>query len=442
MSANFLQTIVSRMTNPANIPSSQSDALHYLNTSAPSETVNDFVGAMGKIAKQVIYQGIYTRESNPFYRFWRPPLEAGETIESLFINPGVGSTPAWNDNGSKMFSKSANDIRTSYENINFEMQWKCSTSVNQARTAFLSMGGVERLQQGIISSLRSSAEYAFYIQSLELFSTLGLKGYFKNKVTSKPADATSAAAFLKTLKQVVREFKRYSNLNNKEGVLTSTDPQSIVVLIRGSALDNISIDLLSGVFNLDQIDTNYTFIEVPENSSFGTLMDDTNTIAIVLDEKMVRIFPQFFEGTAAWNPVSFVTNNFLTTRMAFTGCPFFNGVILTAGVDLACTGDGNVTISDATPKYGDSVSLSMVSWSGYNVKVYAQGQKKMLTSSVTTETVVGEAYTIPETDNNGNLVLTSYTTVIDPKAVLIATLTADGSFTQPNSNTYVERVSV
>lgn len=407
---DFLHSILG-MTSYANmLPENDIEALHSIvaDSSNTYGKLQEFLGLMGVVARQTVYDSQFDRADNPFARFWREPLPVGETIQDIFVNPQKGNMPKWDDDGSYMLSRRKSDVRTAYHTVNFEWQNKASTSIKQSLTAFLSLDGVARVQQEIVNTLKTSAEYAFFLQSLELLSMVGILNYCKGVATTNPVDADSSATFLKALKKTVREFGFFSNLNNKEGVLTKTDKRNIVVFIKGSTLDTVGIDLLAGVFQLKEIDYDYTFITVPENYGFGSILDSQGVIAIAIDEQMLRIVPQFFEASAAFNGASFVTNNFLTARMIFSAAPFFNGALL---YDKDIQLNANVGGTATPTKIGDTVTLTGSS------DVYAVGQKQMKASEVTNEVVVGPEYVVYNGDTDTH---ETYVNVEDNKAVLLA----------------------
>ena len=85
------------------IPEINQNNLHNLSFEPP-EVLSDFVGVLGKIARQYIFDTVYSRDENPFAEFFMEELEAGMSVEDLYVDLIEGATPAWDDDGSVALS--------------------------------------------------------------------------------------------------------------------------------------------------------------------------------------------------------------------------------------------------------------------------------------------------------------------------------------------------
>ena len=59
----------------------------------PSNELTEFVGVIGKIVKQYLFDCMYNREDNAFSEFFGEMLAVGETIEDLYIDLIEGASP-------------------------------------------------------------------------------------------------------------------------------------------------------------------------------------------------------------------------------------------------------------------------------------------------------------------------------------------------------------
>lgn len=315
------------------IPEIDQTNLHELSL-LPPETLNEFIGVLTKIVKQYVYDTTFDESDNPFAAFFQEKLPVGGSVEDLYVDLITGDIPAWDDDGSVALSRKKPTVQELYHNHNYEMQYKVSTSFVQARTAFLTEGGVNSLLNRIKGTMNSSAQYDLYLQCLELLSTAITNGAMKEKTGYNLDTEAGIKTFLKDLKLVVKDFKFMNSKYNYYGYTTKTPAEDIIIITKPKYLVKIDVDYLAGVFNLDKAELKGRIIEVPDDYGFGQFDREGSTkeiIAVVMDKRMFRIFPEVFEGGAIYNPASLVTNSFLTLCYIFSYGLFFNAVYFTAG---------------------------------------------------------------------------------------------------------------
>lgn len=314
------------------IPEIDQTNLHELSL-LPPETLNEFIGVLTKIVKQYVYDTTFDESDNPFAAFFQEKLPVGGSVEDLYVDLITGDIPAWDDDGSVALSRKKPTVQELYHNHNYEMQYKVSTSFVQARTAFLTEGGVNSLLNRIKGTMNSSAQYDLYLQCLELLSTAITNGAMKEKTGYNLDTEAGIKTFLKDLKLVVKDFKFMNSKYNYYGYTTKTPAEDIIIITKPKYLVKIDVDYLAGVFNLDKAELKGRIIEVPDDYGFGQFDregSDKEIIAVVMDKRMFRIFPEVFEGGAIYNPASLVTNSFLTLCYIFSYGLFFNAVYFTA----------------------------------------------------------------------------------------------------------------
>lgn len=334
------------------IPEITQENLHELSLLAPNE-LNDFLGVIVKVVKQYVYDTTYDSSDNPFAGFFGEKLPVGYTVEDLYVDLITGTTPAWNDDGSYALSKKVPDVHSIYHSENYEMQYKTSTSYPQMQTAFLTMGALDSLINKIRGTLDSSAQYDLFLQTLNLISTAITRSAFKIEGGYSIENEAGIKKVLKRMKTLAKDFKFMTNKYNYFSFNTKTPPEDIVIITKPSVLETINVDYLAGVFNLSNAEINERIIEVPDDYGFGELDNidsQIHPIMIIMDRRMLRIFPTFFEGSSIFNPASFVYNTFLTLKYIFSYSLFFNGVVLCSDevkeFDVNFTGTtGNITIA-------------------------------------------------------------------------------------------------
>ena len=346
------------------IPEITQDNLHSLSLLAPEE-LNDFLHVIVKVVKQYVYDTTFDVSDNPFASFFSEKVPVGYSVEDMYVDLITGTTPAWNDDGSYALSKKVPDVTTIYHSENYEMQYKVSDSYPQMQTAFLTMGALDSLINKIKGTLNSSAQYDLFLQTLNLISTAITRSAFKIEGGYSIDDEAGIKKLLKRMKTLAKDFKFMGTKYNYFGFNTKTPPEDIVIITKPSVLETINVDYLAGVFNLSNAEINERIIEVPDDYGFGALDNPDSAIhpiMIIMDKRMLRIFPTFFEGSSIFNPASFVYNTFLTLKYIFSYSLFFNGVVL-------CSDEDGLTLNIDSEEGNISVEVN-----GKNVYVGDEGQ--------------------------------------------------------------------
>lgn len=314
----------------------------------PPEDLNEFLKVVQKIVRQYVFDTTYDESENPFARFYNQKLPVGATVEDLYVDLITGNVPAWNDDGSYALSKKLPSVTALYHSINYENQYKVSTSYAQMKTGFLTEGGFDSMVNRINGTLNSSAQYDLYLQCLNLISTAVKRGAFKLEGGYSIANESGIKALTKRVKVLSKEFKFMNDKYNYYGFVTKANESNIVILAKPSTIETINVDYLAGVFNMSKGEIKDMIIEVPEDYGFGELDASDSKIhplMLIMDKRMLRIFPTLYEGSSIYNPASLVTNTFLTLQYIFSFGLFFNAVAL-------CTDDFSEQMTITNYFYG------------------------------------------------------------------------------------------
>lgn len=295
----------------------------------PSNELTEFVGVIGKIVKQYLFDCMYNREDNAFSEFFGEMLAVGETIEDLYIDLIEGASPTWEDDGKNALSRVKPDIKTLYHTINYEQQYKVTTSYAQAKRAFMSEQGVENLMMKILNTLITSSEYDLYLQCCELISVMHKDGVFTDIKVDGLDSETNIKSTLKTIKKTIKDMGFMTNKYNASKHLNKTDKENLVILMPVDNENIIDVDLLSGIYNIDKMELSGKIIPIQADTGLGTLLDTTNTICIAMDKRALRIIPTLYETSSQYNASGLYTNTFLTVQFIFSYSTFFNAVRFT-----------------------------------------------------------------------------------------------------------------
>lgn len=331
------------------IPEIDQTNLHELSLLQPTE-LNDFINVIGKIVRQYIFDTTFTSEDNPFRDMYSEKLPVGVAIEDLYVDLIKGAVPAWNDDGSEAFSKKLPNVAAIYHKENYENQYKVTTTFAQARTAFMSIEGVDNLIARILEQLNTGYEYDLYLETLELLSTAYHNNVFKLKTGVTLDTEAGIKSFLKDFKTTVKDMTFMTDKYNSLGFTTKTPKENLIIVTKPKYLEKINVDYLAGVFNIDKVEMKGRIIEVPDDYGFGTYdTNASNIMFMVFDKRLLRIFNNFHEGSSAYNAAGLFTNTFLTTCWTFSYATFFNAVAFISGdaPEFSLTGAGDGTYCTA-----------------------------------------------------------------------------------------------
>ena len=369
------------------------------------EGLNEFIGAILKVVKTYAYTTIFERIDNPFAPFFKEKLEAGFTVEDLYIKLFDGHD--FDYTGADALKRHKPDVVDLFYSINFEKEYDISVSLEQSRTAFLSLSGIEQFMAQQYNSLFSSAERDIWKKCLEIFGDVYANGDYYNISASALSSDANIKSFLETLKNTISGFQFLGSTYNPLSTDVKTRPEDVLIIMPANVKNKIDVQILAGAFNLDKIEVRNQIITVPASSAFGAKLASEGTLAIVVDKNFFRIYPQTFDTLAQLNASGFFTNTHLLSRWIFSYGRFYN---------IARIYDASATYHfEIDNKTADSVnyviSAPTVATSPYHEGDYAENAI-ILVAKVGFETeAAAKLFKATVTDGAGNIIATPENTV-------------------------------
>ena len=305
-------------------PEINKDNLSSIMLSQPPNVISDFVGIMGKLVKQNIEDVVYTRSNNPFSFMVGEKLSFGETIEDIFVNIVEGSAIEWGASPESVLKLYKTDIRSLYHSWNYEMQYATSISMAYAQRAFLSENGIRNLMNVIASKPLHSADYDLFLHILQTLKQMNDDSYFYNVGVQALNTETALKNFILAVKDKISELKFMNNIYNKAGVITRS--QDLMLVINPKTLNNIDVNLLSGIFNTAKMELECDIIKVPYLDSG---VDGKEVIGYLMDKKAIKFIPTLEVSTEQFNARGLHTNLFYTCAGITCVSTFANAVKFT-----------------------------------------------------------------------------------------------------------------
>lgn len=316
--------IIPDLTYGDRFPQINKDNLSSIMLSQPPNVISDFIGVMGKLVKQNIEDVVYTRVNNPFSFMVGEKLNFGETIEDIFVNIIEGSAIEWDASPESVLKLYKTDIRSLYHSWNYEMQYSTSISMAYAQRAFLSEGGIRNLMNVIASKPLHSADYDLFLHILQTLKQMNDDTYFYNVGVQALTTEEALKNFILAVKDKISELKFMNNIYNKSGVITRSE--DLMLVINPKTLNNIDVNLLSGIFNTAKMELDCEIIKVPYLESG---VDEKEVIGYLMDKKAIKFIPTLEVSTEQFNAKGLHTNLFYTCAGITCVSTFSNAVKFT-----------------------------------------------------------------------------------------------------------------
>lgn len=278
---------------------------------------------------------------NPFKKYDGFPVNYGDTIENIFVELPKGYE--FDKDATNPFGKVKNQIKVSYATINYEMQYKITIEDALLRRAVLNEYGFMNIINAILQSMTTSKNVDEYFATLRSLNNPELYGnsnvdetdpdapvYSFNTIEVSTEDTAQVVAKTVT-ENIVNDYTSMvlpKTTNNAMKVLTASNKENLLLIIRRDILNSINIDFLAGVFNLSKTELLTKIMTV---DSFVTKDEDGTTYGeelayIILDTRAFDNHVALQDGGLIYNPQGKYTNHFLNLWKIISFKRWYNAV--------------------------------------------------------------------------------------------------------------------
>lgn len=346
----------------------------FINAFQPRQ--NQFLSALvNRIALVIIASKAY---KNPWSFTKRGTIEAGETIEEIYVNlakvenfdPGNTTNALLAD----LFGKRKPDVQAAFHQMNYQKKYPVTVSQDQLVTAFTSMEGVANLIEYIVQSLYTAFEYDEFLMLKYMLYRLALDGKIKaTKIDALSSEANAKAA-VKKVKGISNEMTFMKTGYNMAGVYTHTPKEDQMVVIDTEVDAILDVDVLASAFNIDKvkfegqrvlvdsfgdaeiarldelldIDEGYHCFTSDELTAIGTIK------LFIIDRDFLMEYDKLVKMTEMPLPSSLEWQYFLHHWALFSASPFKNAALLTT----ASSAISAIAVSPATADAAVGTSLA------------------------------------------------------------------------------------
>ena len=346
----------------------------FINAFQPRQ--NQFLSALvNRIALVIIASKAY---KNPWSFTKRGTIEAGETIEEIYVNlakvenfdPGNTTNALLAD----LFGKRKPDVQAAFHQMNYQKKYPVTVSQDQLVTAFTSMEGVANLIEYIVQSLYTAFEYDEFLMLKYMLYRLALDGKIKATTISALNSEANAKAAVKKVKGISNEMTFMKTGYNMAGVYTHTPKEDQMVVIDTEVDAILDVDVLASAFNIDKvkfegqrvlvdsfgsaeiarlnelldIDEGYNCFTDDELTAIGTIK------LFIIDRDFLMEYDKLVKMTEMPLPSSLEWQYFLHHWALFSASPFKNAALLTT----ASSAISAIAVSPATADAAVGTSLA------------------------------------------------------------------------------------
>ncbi len=313
------------------------------------DLMNEF---MNVLVKRIIYTQLvdYKLFKNPLKFLEGDRMPLGAIGQEIFINPAMGREFNVNDFAG-LLAKYEADVKVQYMHLNSDKQYPMTITRAKLKTAFSSWGNLEEFVDGITRAMYNGA----YIDRYNFTKGLVTQAYNNNSAVIEVIDDVSseatAKAFITKARKLFLDMQEPSadfNAWRKVGgygydVMTWTEPEDIVFLIRNDLASYIDVNVLASAFNIDKASLlgkikyvkDFTVRDVRGN----VVLDGSKIFGIMADKAWFRIKNQETTMDEFYNANNRTWNMYLNDVNMYQYSLFCNATIFASEMpSLTITG--------------------------------------------------------------------------------------------------------
>lgn len=263
------------------------------------ELMNEF---MNMLIKRIVYTQLvnYKLFNNPLSFLEGDQMPLGSIGQEIFINPARGRKFDVNDFAG-LLAKYEADVKVQYMHLNSDVQYPVTITRAKLKDAFVSWANLESFINGITQSLYNGAYIDRYNFTKGLIASSYRDNTVRVQVVSEPNTEELAKQFLVQARTLFLNFQEPSSDYNAwrqvggygKDVITWTDVNDIVLLIRNDIGAYLDVNVLAQAFNIDSAKllgrVKYVKDFTERDKDGNIVVDGSNIVAMIADKRWFRI---------------------------------------------------------------------------------------------------------------------------------------------------------
>lgn len=263
--------------------------------------LNEFCEAL---VQRIVYTQFEIKSfNNPLKFLEGDEIPLGYIGQEIFVNPAHSRDYDINDFAG-LLQKYESDTKVQYMQINFDKQYVVTVVREKIKQAMTSWDNLETYIGALTNSLYNGA----YIDEYQTTKSLVSNAYRANSVQiekiTAPTTADLAKSFTEKARELFLNFQAPSSKYNawkKVGgygreIVTFTNPEDIVFLIRNDLRAKLDVEVLANAFNIDKTDLLGRIVTVDNFDIYddkrNVIYDGSHIFGIIADRRWFRIKTQ------------------------------------------------------------------------------------------------------------------------------------------------------
>ena len=298
--------------------------------------MNDF---MNVLVQRIVYTQVDIKLfNNPLRVLEGDRIPLGAIGQEIYINPAKGRK--FNvDDFAGLLARYEADVKVQYHKLNSDLQYCVTITRAKLKDAFVSWSTLENFIDGLTQSLYNGA----YIDQYNLTKGLVSSAYASNQVKVEVIDAVNSEAYAKAF--ITKARTMFLNMKTPspnynawrqvggygKDILTWSNPEDIVFLIRNDIASFIDVNTLAGAFNIDKTTLMGNIIYVDsfdEYNDAGTkIFDGSAIVGMMADKSWFRIKEQETTMDEFYNANNRTWQYYLNVVRMYSYSLFANAVV-------------------------------------------------------------------------------------------------------------------
>lgn len=377
--------------------------------------MNEFLNVL---VKRIIYTQVvnYKLFNNKLSVLEGDKMPLGAIGQEIFINPAKGRKFNVNDFAG-LLAKYESDVKVQYMHLNSDMQYPVTITRAKLKDAFTSWSNLEAFVDGISQSLYNGA----YIDRYNFTKGLVAQAYNNNSVVIEEIDEPNTEALAKAfltkartiflnMQEPTSDFNAWRKIGGYgRDVLTWTDREDIVILVRNDVGAYLDVNVLAQAFNIDSAKLLGRVIYVKDfteyDNSGNVVVDGSKIVAMICDKAWFRIKNQETTMDEFYNANNRTWQMYLNDVNMYQYSLFCNAVVFATeqpqvsitGIDVS---ENNVTVEiGSDKKITVSTTPAQANYPDITVESSAEG--------VATASIEGREITITGVDDGSATITVS-----------------------------------
>lgn len=295
---------------------------------------------MSQLVKRIVETQVEAKVyNNKLSQLEGEEIPLGYSVQDIYVNRARGRKFNVND-FLGLLQRYESDVKVQYHNVNMDVQYPVTITRAKLKDAFVSWTSLENFITGITNSLYSGANIDQYLYTKYLVSNAFRNGHTINKVITAPTDADKAKAFAKEARTLFLNFQEASsdynawakvNTDDTKAVVTWTEPEDVVFLLRNDIISELDVDVLSVAFNMDKASLMGRIIGVRDFDMFDDegkkIYDGSKILGIMADKRWFKIRSQDAEFDEFYNANNRTWNLYYNLVKMYSYSYFANAVV-------------------------------------------------------------------------------------------------------------------